>query len=396
MQINFDDYAGHGTGYVIKIAYPKNRELLTETLVWGNARVLPDSKEMREDSLFDIASLTKFFTSIIIHRSLDKGLLALDDRIKTIDNRFINLENITICDLLAHRKELWTDGYLGDACSRDDFYQRLFNAKIKRPVRNYVDSHYMILSIILEKIYGKSFVQIVAEEIVAVLGLKNTTFHGLGKENIVSNNFETVNGEIVSDIYPGIVHDAKARAAAAWGINVGHAGIFTTAGDLFAILKSLIDGKYLLLTEQSLERMLIHDNVYPDILEIMQGFAQAKGIRINDESGDINKIYADIAKNLDDEEELYLKIIRPYNYGGTRYKNPLDKKNELPLKASAKSIIFSGYTGPIFFIDFEKTIIILVMTNTCHNSKKNRHERYALSQKMIAELFEYALEISES
>ncbi|MCL1873167.1 MAG: beta-lactamase family protein [Clostridiales bacterium] len=68
MQIKLDDYAGHGTGYVIKIVYPKNQELLTETMVWGNAQVLPDFKEMREDCLFDIASLTKFFTSIIIHR----------------------------------------------------------------------------------------------------------------------------------------------------------------------------------------------------------------------------------------------------------------------------------------------------------------------------------------
>ncbi|MCL1874572.1 MAG: serine hydrolase [Clostridiales bacterium] len=317
--------------------------------------------------------------------------MALDDRIKAIDNRFTKLENITICDLLAHRKELWTDGYLGAAVSRDDFYQKLFNTKINRPVRNYVDSHYIILSVILEKIYGKSFEKIVAAEILAVLGLKNTTFHGLGKENIVSNNFETVNGKVISDIYPGIVHDTKARVAAALGIYVGHAGIFTTAGDFITILKSFIDGKYSLLTQQSIERMLIHDNVYTDIMDIMQGFAQAKKIPIHDNNGDLNKIYADIAKNLDDEEELYLKIIRPYNYGGTRYKNPLAKKNELPIGAGDKSIIFSGYTGPIFFMDFEKSIIILVMTNTCHNSKKNRHERYALSQKMITELYGYAL-----
>ena len=393
MQINPDDYAGHGTGYVIKIVYPKNQALLTETLVWGKAQVLPVEREMREDCLFDIASLTKLYTSIIVHRAIDKGLLALDDNIKEIDDRFINLENISICDLLAHRKELWTDGYLGDAISRDDFYRKLFGSRIKRPVRNYVDSHYIILSVILEKIYGKTFEKIVADEILTVLNLKNTTFHCAGQENIVSNNFETANGEVVSSIYPGIVHDAKARRAADLGIYAGHAGIFTTAEDFLTILKSFIDDKYLLLSKHSIKRMLIHDNVYTDIMDIMREFAQMKNVRINDTGNDLNKIYDDIAKNLDDEEELYLKIIRPYNYGGTRYKNPLAKKNELPLSAGDKSIIFSGYTGPIFFIDFEKCIIILVMTNTCHCSKKTRHERYSMSQKMISDIYDYALKL---
>ena len=72
---------------------------------------------------------------------------------------------------------------------------------------------------------------------------------------------------------------------------------------------------------------------------------------------------------------------------GTRYRNPDYEKNEHPKGASEKSIIFSGFTGPIFFIDFEKKIVILVMTNVCHISTMDRVEKYRVSKELVAETY---------
>ncbi|MCL2382601.1 MAG: hypothetical protein FWC79_00005, partial [Oscillospiraceae bacterium] len=131
------------------------------------------------------------------------------------------------------------------------------------------------------------------------------------------------------------------------GIAVGHAGVFTTAEDFLKVLTSLINDKYMILNKESIERMLEHDELY---------------------------------------------ALRPYNYSGTRYRNPIPERDEIPIKASDNSIIFSGFTGPIFLIDFERKIIVLVMTNSCHNSSKDRKERYILSQKMIEELYDDVLQ----
>ncbi|MCL2384150.1 MAG: beta-lactamase family protein, partial [Oscillospiraceae bacterium] len=213
MKFNFENYEEHGTGYVIKIVYPEGKDLKTETIINGYSEIIPTKKEMKEKCIFDIASLTKFYTAIVMHKAIDKGLVKLDDTITNIDNRFRNLSDVTIGDLLAHKLEIWTDGYLGNAKSKEEFFNMLFNSRVKTLDRTYIDSHYIILSTILEKIYDKSFEKIIEDEILKVLDLKNTAFNPTDKEVVVSNNYQIVNGAYVDDIYPGIVHDNKARVA---------------------------------------------------------------------------------------------------------------------------------------------------------------------------------------
>ena len=390
MKINFKSYQGHATGYVIKVVYPKNYQLITETLVHGYAQVLPNKKSITEQHIFDIASLTKFFTAIIVHRTIEKGLLNLNDPIKKIDERFVYLDDITIGNLLAHQHELWTDGYLGDAKNKTEFYQMLFNTKLKNKIRAYVDAHYMILSIILEKVYQKDFATIVKQEIIDVLSLTNTGFKLHANDLYVSCNYETVKGKLIDNIWPGTVHDPKARVASEFGLYLGHAGLFSTTEDLLKVLVSLIDEQYLLLSKVSIANMLAHDDATADIKQLLKDYADEMGIKLSF-TQDINAMFEAIVKsnvNLDSFNNL---SIRPYNYGGTRYPNPFLAKNEIPLEASNNTVIFSGYTGPIFLIDFTKQIVILVMCNVCHTSTKNRQERYALSQKLIHELYAYVL-----
>lgn len=377
----------HGTGYIIKKGIIKDNELLIDTVVSGKAQLLPNSVNLTENHIFDIASLTKFFTSIITHKTIERGLLNLNDIIYDIDNRFINLRDVTILDLISHRIELWTDGYLGKASSKEEFYNMLFNSKVKSRKRMYVDSHYMILSILLEKIYDLPYAEILDNEIVKALNLKNTSFTVKDKSMAVSNNYELVNGKIIDNVYPGTAHDPKARTASSFGIQVGHAGIFTTSDDLMEVLISFIDDKERLLKSESIKRMLTHDDIDMEIKQILYNFAQSKGITIPDLNLNLNELFLHLAKNYNDKEELALMIPKTYNYSGTRYLNPISKRNDIPLKASPKTIIFSGYTGPIFLIDFDKSIIILIMTNVCHNSKLNRTERYDMSVKLINEIY---------
>lgn len=396
MQFDFKNYLkAHGTGYVVKIAYFKNQEMRTQTLVAGYRQVIPDVLLMTEDCIFDIASLTKIFTSILVYKAVEQKMFRLEDYIKDIDNRFLYLDTVTVLDLLSHHNDLWTDGYLGNATSKEEFQSMLFRSKIKSLERTYVDSHYMVLSILLEKVYQLPFQEIVKKEIVEPLHLLHTSFDCEDISNVASNNYEIVNGQVVDFIFPGTVHDTKARVAKQLGVEVGHAGIFTTAGDLFTILLSFFDERYPLLKKDSIDKMLEHDDFFKEIYSLLMDFAKEENIFVAPNL-DCNQIYDEIVKKIEDEKVLLSKIPSAYNYGGMRFRHLLNKKNDHPKLASNDSVLFSGYTGPIFFLDFQRKIVILVMTNVCHNSHKNRTERYQMSRQLVEELYNTVLDEMDS
>ena len=97
---------------------------------------------------------------------------------------------------------------------------------------------------------------------------------------------------------------------------------------------------------------------------------------------DPNKAYEKLKK---ENGSFYLP--KTYNNMGTRYRNVIKELNDIPDKASDNSIVFSGYTGPMFTIDFDNKIIVLVMCNVMHNTKLNRDERKALTFEIINKIF---------
>lgn len=355
----------HSPGYVIEII--SNNE--SKEFVFGNRETKPLCKECNSDTLYDIASLTKVYTSVLVYMAYEEGILNIYDSVFVVDDRFVNLEDVKVIDLLGHNQEIWTDGYLGDAKSKEEFYSILFSAYVKDSFPTYVDTHYIILSTILEKIYNKTFEELLKEKIFNVLNLRNTTVNPCG-DNIASNNYETINNKIVENITPGLIHDTKARVAKGFGINTGHASIFTTGKDLLLFLKSFLDNT--LLSKKTIELMLSHININLENYNIL------KNITLED---NVNKMY-EKALRIDPN----LKLMKTYNNMGVRFYNDIDELNDVPGVCSKNTVAFSGYTGPSFIIDFDKKIIVIVMCNVLHNTKLNRFERKLNTEVIINEI----------
>jgi len=387
MKVDLSRYLGtHSHGYVIKTFYFNNQEPTINTLVKGNASLKPEIIQMEEDFLFDIASLTKFIIAIITYRAVEEGLFSLNTKVKELEPKFQKAENVTILDLLAHRQEMWTEGYLGDCQTKDDFYNIIYTAYIKTPNRLYMDVHYIILGMLLEKVYNQNLSEILKEKIVKPLNLKQTTYSPKENDKIVSSNYDYVTkfygmnqDDILDFIYPGTPHDNKANIAKKLGIYLGHAGIFTTAEDLLKILTSLIDDNYLLLTKESINKMIEHDDIDALNMAILKKYTN--------DNGSLNELYK---KALQTEKDL--KINKTYNYSGTRYRNGIEELNDVALNASDNSITYSGYTGPIFLIDFDKKIIVLIMCNVCHLSKMERYARKDISVRLVNDIYNELIE----
>ena len=388
MYIDLDKYLGtHSQGYVIKTLEFDDNKPIINTIVAGYASVKPEQREMKEDFLFDVASLTKYVTAILVYKAIEENLLSFETKVSAIEPKFTKLDDITIQDLLAHRQEIWTEGYLGDCQTKEDFYNIIHTAYVKETDRKYMDVDYIILSMLLEKVYNKNLSEILNEKIIKPLNLKNTTYNPEDTTKIVSNNYDYVtkffgmNKEDILDfIYPGVPHDNKANIAKNLGIYLGHAGIFTTAEDFLKILSTLIDDSYLLLNKETINKMLEHDDT--------EGLNRIKLIKCGVKNvSDINELFNEAKQLTGQTKGDFSPYLSSYNYSGTRYRNTIDELNDIPKRASQNSITFSGYTGPIFLIDFDKKIIVLVMSNVCHESKTDRHTRKDTSVRLVEEIY---------
>lgn len=323
----------HIPGYVVSV-YDDGIE---REVVFGNRVVRPEMKNCNSDTLYDIASLTKVYTAVLIYMAYEEGKLDILSEVKAVDDRFSQLEKVRIVDLLCHNQEVWTEGFLGDAKSREEFDRILCSARVKSEKPTYIDAHYMILASMLERLHDQPFAELLRERIFEPLDLKQTTVEPTG-DNIASTDYERRGMEVIEGIEPGVLHDTKARRAKELGITAGHAAIFTTSRELLGFLKALMNGK--LLKRKTLDLML----------QFEEG---------ND-----------------------------YNFMGTRHKRTKQMAEGILNLCSERSIEFSGYTGPMFVMDLEKRIIIVVMCNSVHNTKMGRRERKRLTEELGMEILQ--------
>ncbi|WP_375578635.1 serine hydrolase domain-containing protein [Marivirga tractuosa] len=149
-----------------------------------------------ENSKYQIGSISKTFTAVLVFKAIEEGKLSLS---QTIDTFFPTIENagkITISHLLSHRSGIhnYTDNkkeylsYHTDPKTEKEMVEIIagggsdFEPDSKAA---YSNSNYVLLSYILEKIYEKPFAKILEDEITSPLKLKNTHFGGKIK---VENN----------------------------------------------------------------------------------------------------------------------------------------------------------------------------------------------------------------
>lgn len=106
-----------------------------ETVVVGNrqevslneqGKIVPDLEQMTEDTIFDLASVTKVFTSISLLKLVQDGVIRLNDTVVKYAPQFKNLNDVTIYDLMTFGVPLKTNCRVDRASSREEAEQVLF------------------------------------------------------------------------------------------------------------------------------------------------------------------------------------------------------------------------------------------------------------------------------
>lgn len=205
----------------------------------GSPRVSTD------ESIYDLASLTKVIgTTTAAMILFDEGKLRLDDKVQKYVPDFTGSrkETITVRMLLAHQsglpagRELWRKARNNPALARE----MVVTTKLAyKPGTGtiYSDLGADILGWVVEAAAGEPLDRFTARRVFAPLGMKNTGFRPADslKSRIAPTETSPPRG------YPirGEVHDENAFAL---GGVVGHAGLFGSAGDLAIFAQMMLNG----------------------------------------------------------------------------------------------------------------------------------------------------------
>lgn len=207
---------------------------------------------INEETMFDVASITKLYTLILLFKLEELGFINLEEKICNINPDFQNLEDFTLNDLVRLHGELKTDGNIKLANSSFEAYEilkTLYLSSNDRTENKYTDFGAMVISDTICKVlskhfgYNLTFEEIMEKYLLNPIKAKNTLF------NPTTNNV-TGNGNEL-----GLVHDPKARIL---GSALGHAGIFTTSDDLARLAKEIYKVNYYnkgLISKKSLNRL---------------------------------------------------------------------------------------------------------------------------------------------
>jgi CubicO group peptidase (beta-lactamase class C family) len=137
-------------------------------------------------SVYGIASLTKFYVAVLIAQQVEQGNISFNDSLgKFFDIGSKKFRSITIEQLLRHQsglKNYFGYVYMSNKVYRNKFHKRKYMLKYKNyKVRRknigktiYNNSGYLILGIVLERIFDKSLESIINSEIIEKYNLKNT------------------------------------------------------------------------------------------------------------------------------------------------------------------------------------------------------------------------------
>ena len=202
---------------------------------------------MAEDTVFDLASVSKLFTSLLAVQQLERGALELEGTVASYLPEFgaAGKQDITIRQLLTHTSGFrdWIPLY--KAPTHEARLELVFDeAPINPPGTKYLysDLNLISLQLVLERITGRTLDTLLYDEITGPLGLDRTRYNppASWKPKIAATEDERGPWSgLERGLVWGEVHDENAYSL---GGVAGHAGVFSCAWDLAVLGRTLLNG----------------------------------------------------------------------------------------------------------------------------------------------------------
>jgi serine-type D-Ala-D-Ala carboxypeptidase len=191
-----------------------------------------------ERTMYDLASLTKVVATTAAAMVLvDQGKLRLDERVTHYLPTFSGgaKDQVTIRDLLMHRSGLPAGREISRRAGSKAARKAVVATSLVRAPGSdyeYSDIGLDVMGFVVERITHEPLDQFVRRAVYTPLGMRSTMFRP-------ASSLRARIAPTESGVARGEVHDGTARAL---GGVAGNAGLFSTAGDLAAFAQIMLDG----------------------------------------------------------------------------------------------------------------------------------------------------------
>lgn len=332
VQLGIDAHAMPGCQLVVM---RKGRVVLDRA--YGNISYDEGSNEVDPNTLYDLASLTKVCaTTLAIMRLVDDGEIKVSDRLSKYLPylKGTDKERITVKEAMSHQARLKAfDAYWQQTTNRDSILLLVAQSPLNENEGYcYSDLGFILLSDLVLQVTGQPLDEYVSENFYEPMGLRYTLFnpmqHGDGSEGFVPAEIAPTERDSTRGDYGGYirgtVHDPNAYAMG--GVS-GHAGLFSNAREVAALMQMLLDGG----TYEG-ERYLKRKTVE----EFTRRHYEGKGNR----------------RALGFDKQLF---------------NP-SKSGQVCPEASQSSYGHTGFTGTMLWVDPEYELVYVFLSNRVHPS----------------------------
>jgi CubicO group peptidase (beta-lactamase class C family) len=323
-----------------------DRHGLLHLRAFGNLTYDEAAPAVAVDTIYDLASLTKVVASTTMAMMLyDEGKLELDCPLREFLPAFRGptKDRITVRDLLTHSSGIAVGGPLFREIQGPQAYleriQQMDLVYEPGSESRYSDFGMILLGAVLERAAGQSYEQFVRSRILLPLGMRETGF--LPAADLLSRIAPTEQDPWRGRLVRGEVHDENAHAM---GGIAPHAGLFGTAADLARFAQMLLNGGTIA------QRQL----VAPATVAL---FTRNAGI--------------------------------PHSSRALGWDNQGAENSSAGNLFSARSYGHTGFTGTSLWLDPERGVFLILLTNRVHPTRENnliREARRAVADALIRSL----------
>ncbi|MBX9397374.1 serine hydrolase [Streptomyces sp. TRM72054] len=202
---------------------------------------------MAEDTVFDLASVSKLFTSILAVQQIERGALELEATVASYLPEFAGAgkQDITVRQLLTHTSGLRAWIPLYNAPTYEEKLRLIWDeAPVSAPGTRYLysDLNLISLQLVLEKMTDLGLDALLRKEITAPLGMHRTRFNpppSWRPRIAATEDARKPWSGLDRGLVWGEVHDENAYSL---GGVAGHAGVFSCAWDLAVLGRTLLNG----------------------------------------------------------------------------------------------------------------------------------------------------------
>ncbi|WP_155373916.1 serine hydrolase domain-containing protein [Catellatospora vulcania] len=301
-------------------------------------KLLPPARRvpMRPDSIFDLASITKVYTAILLLQQVEQGRVALDAAVAEYLPGFTGTGKraVTVAMLLTHTGGLAPAAKVTGLPDNAARWQAVLAAPLVSGAKpgstfRYSSVGVMVAGKIIEQVTGRRLDQVLKSDLTEPLGLRDTGFTpntrlpaDVRRTRLVATDARSPRG-----LLRGTVHDDVANHL---GGIAGHAGLFASAADVAAIGQLLLDGGVhqgrRLLAEATVQQMLVNANA---------------------------------GKPAVDRE-------RPYRTSAHGLGVVLDQRWFMGGLTGPRTFGHTGFAGPSLVVDPDRRLVLALLTNRAH------------------------------